>query len=306
MSEGGASGGGGLGALVGVKSLVDLFYKGGRQEGTPTGVHPSSGRWYGEPPNVEIRSPATPALTAAAFANLPTGRGGFAGRPLYNLPGSSGAPTPQGQQGGGSAQQPPSDWRDYVELAGRLGLELYQRVQQSRAAQAARRAQLRFLASLQGRFSMPYPVTYFSGTPMGSMAPWGLDYASANEGAGFNWGGFLGGAANAVGSIINAFGQRDEGALAPYGDPWGPNILYPQSERANAAINASMAGGCGSPFVAGGSALRPSTFAMSNPASGRLTWFRPAGRPLLWSADFTAARRVRKLAGRARRRVGGR
>lgn len=47
-------------------------------------------------------------------------------------------------------------------------------------------------------------------------------------------------------------------------------------------------------------------FVAVNPTSGRAQWFRPAGRPLVWSSDLTACKRVKKLAARARRAQGGR
>ncbi len=56
------------------------------------------------------------------------------------------------------------------------------------------------------------------------------------------------------------------------------------------------------PTRAGASAQ---TFVVPNPATGRPTWFKPAGRPVLWSGDLSAARRVKKVAARARR-AGGR
>lgn len=43
-----------------------------------------------------------------------------------------------------------------------------------------------------------------------------------------------------------------------------------------------------------------------NPATNKSTWFGPLGKPLLWSRDLQTVRRVRKLAGRARRVAGGR
>lgn len=57
------------------------------------------------------------------------------------------------------------------------------------------------------------------------------------------------------------------------------------------------------PTMAGASA---NTFVVPNPVTGRPTWFRPAGRPLIWSADLVAVRRVRKLAARAHRVTGHR
>ncbi len=61
-----------------------------------------------------------------------------------------------------------------------------------------------------------------------------------------------------------------------------------------------------SPFGASRAGARPQLFFMQNPTSGRITWFRPAGRPILFSGDVSAAKRVRKVAARARRARGGR
>jgi len=47
----------------------------------------------------------------------------------------------------------------------------------------------------------------------------------------------------------------------------------------------------------------PSFFATQD-ASGRLKWYRAAGRPILWSGDLAAARRVNRVASRAARRLG--
>lgn len=56
-----------------------------------------------------------------------------------------------------------------------------------------------------------------------------------------------------------------------------------------------------SPFVPTMGGARAQAFVASNPMTGRLTWFKPAGRPILWSGDLSAAKRVRKVAARARR-----
>jgi len=63
-------------------------------------------------------------------------------------------------------------------------------------------------------------------------------------------------------------------------------------------------GGLGSmtmfrPTMAGASAQ---TFMTANPVTGRTTWFRPAGRPILWSGDIACAKRVQKVARRAKKR----
>ena len=60
-----------------------------------------------------------------------------------------------------------------------------------------------------------------------------------------------------------------------------------------------------SPFSAGGMrGARAQTHIQCDPITGRPVWFKPAGRPLLWSGDLSACKRVRKVAARARRAKG--
>jgi hypothetical protein len=47
---------------------------------------------------------------------------------------------------------------------------------------------------------------------------------------------------------------------------------------------------------------RAQFFRVPNPVTGQDTWFRPAGRPILWSGDLTACKRVKKVARRAARK----
>lgn len=56
-----------------------------------------------------------------------------------------------------------------------------------------------------------------------------------------------------------------------------------------------------SPFVPTMAGARAQPFIASNPVTGASTWFKPAGRPILWSGDLTACKRVGKIASRARR-----
>lgn len=56
-----------------------------------------------------------------------------------------------------------------------------------------------------------------------------------------------------------------------------------------------------SPFVPTMAGARAQPFVAQNPVTGASTWFKPAGRPILWSGDLTACKRVNKLAMRARR-----
>lgn len=53
--------------------------------------------------------------------------------------------------------------------------------------------------------------------------------------------------------------------------------------------------------TAGGGVRAVSMFRAQNPATGRDVWFRNAGRPVLWSGDIAATKRVSKAARRARR-----
>lgn len=56
-----------------------------------------------------------------------------------------------------------------------------------------------------------------------------------------------------------------------------------------------------SPFVPTMAGARAQAFVAANPMTGALTWFKPAGRPILWSGDLTACHRVGRIASRARR-----
>lgn len=55
-----------------------------------------------------------------------------------------------------------------------------------------------------------------------------------------------------------------------------------------------------SPFVPTMAGARAQAFIASNPMTGALTWFKPAGKPILWSGDLTACKRVSRIARRAR------
>lgn len=77
--------------------------------------------------------------------------------------------------------------------------------------------------------------------------------------------------------------------------------------RIGSAINSFLGiggggGSCGSLFRAGGTTIRPSPLIMvPHPETGAPVFFKHAGRPVLFSGDLTAAKRVSKLARRARR-----
>jgi len=68
---------------------------------------------------------------------------------------------------------------------------------------------------------------------------------------------------------------------------------------------AGFAGGCPSLFSAGGMSARPvSMFMVPNPVTGKPTFFKHAGRPILFSGDLRACKTVNKIAARARRSRG--
>jgi len=68
---------------------------------------------------------------------------------------------------------------------------------------------------------------------------------------------------------------------------------------------APFAGGCPSLFSAGGMSARPvSMFMVPNPVTGKPTFFKHAGRPILFSGDLRACKTVNRIAARARRSRG--
>jgi hypothetical protein len=71
-----------------------------------------------------------------------------------------------------------------------------------------------------------------------------------------------------------------------------------------AAIDAAISGpGGGTPmFRQTMSGARSMFFRTQNPVTGQDVWFRPAGRPVLWSGDFSACKRVKKVARKASRK----
>jgi len=70
-----------------------------------------------------------------------------------------------------------------------------------------------------------------------------------------------------------------------------------------AALEGLVGGGGGTPMFRNTMVgARAMFFRTQNPVTGQDTWFRPAGRPLLWSGDLTACKRVNKVARRARRK----
>jgi hypothetical protein len=122
------------------------------------------------------------------------------------------------------------------------------------------------------------------------------------EGGGFGgFGGLLGQGINLASQF---FGPQAQPGGAP--TPSLFNFDLPGID----IVGQGQGAGCSalqSPFASGGQrGSRPKIHIRPDPITGRPVWFRPAGRPLLWSSDLTAVKRVRKIASRARRARGGR
>lgn len=115
------------------------------------------------------------------------------------------------------------------------------------------------------------------------------------------WSTILQGAGNLLGGVLQSGGMYPGGA--PTYPP--PIVAMPGGAMVpgfNLDAITGGGGGLAAPFTARGT---PRLHVMTSP-TGRVTWFRPAGRPVLFSGDFAACKRVRKVAGKARRRMGGR
>jgi hypothetical protein len=123
------------------------------------------------------------------------------------------------------------------------------------------------------------------------------------------WAGVLQSGVNLAGQLLGGGGRNQAypgGAPISAGFMPSLNFGIPGYDL----MGETRASGCNaltSPFAAGGSrGARAKTHVQMDPISGRPVWFKPAGRPLLWSGDLTAVKRVRKIASRARRARGGR
>jgi hypothetical protein len=107
-----------------------------------------------------------------------------------------------------------------------------------------------------------------------------------------------------IGSIISSI-RGNGGSSRPVAQPGGAPVM-PMSLGFDLPFVDVVRQGGGSP------GFRPTSAGASavlhqqvNPVTGRATWFRPAGKPVLWSSDLSACKRVKKVATRARR-AGGR
>lgn len=100
------------------------------------------------------------------------------------------------------------------------------------------------------------------------------------------------GGLGAIGQVVRGVGRQLPGivgGVAVSEALQGGSQVNGDATRLMVPFRPTMAGARAQPFVA------------QNPVTGSLTWFKPAGRPILWSGDLTAAKRVKRIAARARR-----
>lgn len=155
---------------------------------------------------------------------------------------------------------------------------------------------------------------------MGGVAPAGVPTTRRGDDMAYINTSILGGEGGGWGGLA-------QGLLQTAGQIWGPNQAAPGGMQLTAGGggygyqpalglpfgdvmpegSAACMAGLTSPFAAGGQrGARAKTHVKCDPISGRTVWFKPAGRPLLWSGDLSACKRVRKVASRAKRARGGR
>jgi len=115
-----------------------------------------------------------------------------------------------------------------------------------------------------GAQQVAFPTSLATGFPIATQAGFGGLLQSLGQSTGLGIPGL-----DIVPQGVGSFGLSGSGLMSPF--------------------RRTLAGAAAQPFIA------------SNPVTGRSTWFKPAGRPILWSGDLTACKRVNKIARRARR-----
>lgn len=131
------------------------------------------------------------------------------------------------------------------------------------------------------------------------------------------FGGFLGGLADlasAAAPIVGQFvGRPGAVAATPVALPGGaittgrgdlPGLQIPFTGLTLGADPSAGMVMLSSPFRPTMAGAASKIFVLPNPVTGKATWFRPAGRPILWSGDLTTCKRVKRIARRARRSGG--
>lgn len=115
--------------------------------------------------------------------------------------------------------------------------------------------------------------------------PWYIDLieAALNVGEALEWWDLPG---------IGNNGQQQTPYAPPSGGQPGGTVANGQT---NACLSYFMRQPSGAPRM-------KSEVVVENPVTGRLHWYKNAGRPVLWSGDIAAQKRVRKVAARAARK----
>ncbi len=130
-----------------------------------------------------------------------------------------------------------------------------------------------------------------------------------SEGLGglFGGGGFGGDTFNLIRSLVQ---EREPGRALAF--PGGASLIGESAGMlefgGGGGAGVCPPGGITSPFVASNATglRKNSAWVVCNPVNGKMEWAKFAGKPLLWSGDLAACKRVKKIAGRARRASGGR
>lgn len=151
-------------------------------------------------------------------------------------------------------------------------------------------------------YGQPGPQSPYYSPPPGFPGYTPSTFGSFTPGRGFATPGDIsGGNQMAIGGILPTLGRLGGilGRQAP--GIAGGAVLGEVLEQTFAPSrgDAVMAGNA--PFRPTPSGASAQMFTVPNPATGKLTTFRPAGRCILYSSDMAASKRVRKIAGRARR-----
>lgn len=94
---------------------------------------------------------------------------------------------------------------------------------------------------------------------------------------------------------VGAIGAQQAGLLGELGE-----VLLPKGLEPYLGLGGDVSSDA---FIPTGGRYRPSTtIEMQNPLTGKTHYWRHLGRPVLWSSDYAACKRVKKVASKARSR----
>jgi hypothetical protein len=250
------------------------------------------------PPPPETQPPTVITTPRVPFpGGTPTG-------PISTYPTPAPGPDPSATPVPGQGSVPGRDI-DYPSMLSAL-LTIWQRWQQwrNRQQQTGWQIDIQMPGWPQwgGYPGIPGTVRPAPGTGQGGAGMY-VNTSLLGGGEGGSWGGLLGQALNTASQIWGPNQARPGGAAISF---QMPSLDMPFMDIVPQGQGAACSG-LTSPFApSGGRGARAKIHVQIDPISGRPVWFRPAGRPILWSSDLSACKRVRKVASRARRARGGR